>query len=163
MPLVITIEEFIGKSAVYDKEMQTVFGVQEDGSVNHLLDIREWSRIQGLFAVNKRNYSEKKAMEFADEFGTWVAKAISEKLQAPPEPPDFKSLLKALAGFHTAHTPEKFSYIMQDINQDWDGYLNGKYLFFIEQPMAWLFTLTDSSLEKVAKRLLELKDANLSS
>ncbi len=163
MPLVISIEDFIGKSAIYDKELQTVFGVQEDGSVNQLLNIRGWARIQGLFSVNKRNFDEAKAIQFCDEFGTWIAKAITEKLQAPPESPDFPALLKALAGAHTAPSPEKFCFIMQDINCDWSGYLESKYNFFLEEPMAWLFTLSDSSLKKVATRLLELRDAALSS
>ena len=69
-------QDFIGKKATYFEDGTQIFGENEKGELQMILDVRGWGAIQNLFKGN-----EQKAAEFQDELGAWFADAINEKLE----------------------------------------------------------------------------------
>jgi hypothetical protein len=76
-----TIMNFIGTHAKYDQMGQMIFGVQADGNIQLLADLRGWGAIQNLFMFEGGHIDEKKAEAFQDNLGQWIVDAINEKLE----------------------------------------------------------------------------------
>lgn len=79
-----TIEEFINK-AYYDRSGQTVYGVDKDGGLQIIADLRGWGAIQNMFMDSGGFVDVDKAAEYMDEMGEWVVDAINQKLRDPNE------------------------------------------------------------------------------
>jgi hypothetical protein len=75
------IKDFIGVKAKYDEEGQLIWGVDENGRLQHLADIRAWGAIQNLFINKDKSIDLDAASNFQDEFGEWIVEAINEKLE----------------------------------------------------------------------------------
>ena len=74
---IITVQEFIGDSVVYDEFGGTYLWGKKEGKegMEMVGEIRGWGAIQHLFKT------EKEAEDFHDELGRFIAEAITEKLQ----------------------------------------------------------------------------------
>lgn len=72
------IKDFIGVKAIYDKEGQYIWGVDKNGGMQKLADVRGWGKIQNLFPMTKEGLEE--AVKFQDELGEWMVTAINSKL-----------------------------------------------------------------------------------
>jgi hypothetical protein len=74
----MTIQEWFRDGVRYNSEGTQIWAEEktEDAVyLHHVVDIRGWGEIQNLF-----NLDQKKAAEFQDEVGKFVAEAINEKL-----------------------------------------------------------------------------------
>jgi hypothetical protein len=69
-------QDFIGKKATYFEDGTQIFGENEKGELQMILDVRGWGAIQNLFKGNAQ-----KAVDFQDELGAWFVDAINEKLE----------------------------------------------------------------------------------
>ena len=69
-------QDFIGKKATYFEDGTQIFGENEKGELQMILDLRGWGAIQNLFKGNAQ-----KASDFQDELGAWFVDAINEKLE----------------------------------------------------------------------------------
>ena len=68
--------DFIGEKATCDQHGgQIIWGVNKEGDVQMLLDVRGWGAIQHLFKT------EQEAANFQDELGAWFVEAINEKMK----------------------------------------------------------------------------------
>ena len=68
-------KDFIGVKASYDKDGQIIWGENNKGELQMLLNVRGWGAIQNLFK------NQEIAAKFQDEFGEWITEAINEKLK----------------------------------------------------------------------------------
>ena len=69
-------QDFIGTKATYFEDGTQIFGENEKGELQMILDVRGWGAIQNLFKGNAQ-----KAADFQDELGAWFVDAINEKLE----------------------------------------------------------------------------------
>ena len=69
-------QDFIGKKATYFEYGTQIFGENEKGELQMILDVRGWGAIQKIF-----NGNAQKASDFQDELGAWFVDAINEKLE----------------------------------------------------------------------------------
>ena len=77
----MTVEEFIGKEVYYEDAGFMIFGKQEDGTNQLLLDVRGWGTIQYFFKDEQGNLDLNKAAKFQDKIGEWIVDAINQKIQ----------------------------------------------------------------------------------
>lgn len=75
------VSDFVGVKATYDNESWKIFGIDNDGGMQMLADIRGWGAIQNMFKNSNGTVDEAKAIEFQDKMGHWIADAINEKLE----------------------------------------------------------------------------------
>jgi len=71
----MTVKDFIGEKATYDKECFSIFGEDKKGGLQLLLDVRGWG------AISSKLKDENKAVQLLDNLGAWIAEAINEKLE----------------------------------------------------------------------------------
>ena len=69
-------QDFIGQKATYFKDGTQIFGENEKGELQMILDVRGWGAIQNLFEGNLQ-----KAIDFQDKLGRWLVDAINEKME----------------------------------------------------------------------------------
>jgi hypothetical protein len=70
-----TIEKFIG-TAKFDNMGQYIWGVDKQGGMQMVAQVRGWGAIQNLFK------DQKEAAKFQDDLGQFIADAINEKLNS---------------------------------------------------------------------------------
>jgi hypothetical protein len=75
------VTDFIGVKATYDEYGQYIWGVDKDGGLQKIADLRGWGAIQNLFKTKGGLIDEEKAVSFQDELGIWLVDAINEKLE----------------------------------------------------------------------------------
>jgi hypothetical protein len=75
------VTDFIGVKAIYDEHGQYILGVDKDGGLQKIADLRGWGAIQNLFKTKNGLIDEGKAASFQDELGWWLVDAINEKLE----------------------------------------------------------------------------------
>jgi len=76
-----TIKGFIGVKAKYDSMGQFIWGIDEKGNHQKLVDLRGWGAIQNLFKNSNGTINEEQAAKFQDELGEWITDAINTKLK----------------------------------------------------------------------------------
>lgn len=75
------IEQFIGDKVIYDNSGQQIYGVEKDGRLQLLIDLRAWGAIQQLHKKHPLgDIDYEAAASFQDELGAWIADAINNKL-----------------------------------------------------------------------------------
>lgn len=67
-------QDFIGVKAYYDVDGQMIWGENDKGEMQLLLNVRGWGAIQHLLKT------QQEAVKFQDELGQWITDAINEKL-----------------------------------------------------------------------------------
>lgn len=72
--------DFIGTEVSYDDMGTQIWGIQEDGSHQMLLEVRGWGAIQNLFKKKDGGIDFDKAGEFQDEMGQLFVDAINEHI-----------------------------------------------------------------------------------
>lgn len=72
------LKKFMG-TVQYDED-QIIWGVDEKGGHQRLLDVRAYGAIQNLFLDSEGKVDFEKANEFQDRMGEFIAAAINEKL-----------------------------------------------------------------------------------
>ena len=79
------IKEFIGNKVWYDEVMTGyIFGEDENAKCQMIGEIRGWGAIQNLFKKKDGSIDLKKAEDFQDALGHWIADAINQKLKLNP-------------------------------------------------------------------------------
>lgn len=76
----MTVQDFIGKKAVYDPSGQMIWGENQKGELQMIADIRGWGAIQNLHKRPDGSIDFEKAGAFQDELGEWIAKAINHQI-----------------------------------------------------------------------------------
>lgn len=77
----MTVTDFIGVKTTYDDECQIIWGVDKDGGLQNIADLRGWGAIQNLFVNKDKTIDQNAAASFQDELGKWIVEAINEKLE----------------------------------------------------------------------------------
>jgi hypothetical protein len=77
----VKITDFIGKKAWFD-ECGYIWGENKDGECQMLGEVRGWGAIQNLFKNKDESIDFKKAEDFQDALGHWIADAIQQKLNS---------------------------------------------------------------------------------
>jgi len=78
----LKITDFLKGKFKYDNYGQNIWLVEPNGNHQKIADIRGWGRIQHFFMDKKGKLDEKKAGEFQDKCGQWVADALNKALES---------------------------------------------------------------------------------
>jgi len=70
--------DFIGTEVSYDDMGTQIWGIQEDGGHQLLLEVRGWGAIQNLFKKKGGGIDTDKAAEFQDEMAEFFVEGINE-------------------------------------------------------------------------------------
>ena len=92
----LKVTDFLKGKFKYDNYGQYIWLVESNGNHQKIADIRGWGRIQHLFMDKNGKLDEKKAGEFQDKCGQWVADTLNKALESQEElkPTDEEILLK---------------------------------------------------------------------
>lgn len=78
----VKIEDFIGEKVWFDEGgAGYIWGEDKDGGCQMIGEVRGWGAIQNLFKNKDGSIDFKKAEEFQDALGVWIADAIQQKLE----------------------------------------------------------------------------------
>jgi hypothetical protein len=78
----VKIKDFIGNKVWFDTIGGYIWGEEKDGGVQMIGEIRGWGAIQNLFKNKDGSIDFKKAEDFQDGLGAWIADAIQRKLES---------------------------------------------------------------------------------
>jgi len=78
----MNIRDYIKSEVYYSPHGQQIFFKNEKGGDQLLLDVRGWGNIQYLFQDENKNIDFRKAENFQDFIGEWIAESINQKLKS---------------------------------------------------------------------------------
>lgn len=82
----IKITDFIGEKVWFDEGgAGYIWGEEKDGGSQMIGEVRGWGAIQNLFKDKNGGVDFKKAEDFQDALGHWIADAIQQKLKKENE------------------------------------------------------------------------------
>lgn len=103
------LAEFMGGKAWYDKEGKQIWGHDDNGGLQLLLEIRGWGHIRNRFNTYKE------AVKFQDLFGKFVEDSINEKISSSSEVKELKAEVEKLNKEKPVlHSPSEFPKISDD-------------------------------------------------
>ncbi len=78
----VKITDFIGDKVWFDDGgAGYIWGEEKDGGCQMIGEVRGWGAIQNLFKNKDYSIDFKKAEDFQDALGHWIADAIQQKLE----------------------------------------------------------------------------------
>jgi len=77
----VKITDFIGNKVWFDDGVGYIWGEEKDGGCQMIGEVRGWAAIQNLFKNKDGSIDFKKAEDFQDGLGAWIADAIQQKLE----------------------------------------------------------------------------------
>lgn len=78
----VKITDFIGEKVWFDDAgAGYIWGEEKDGGCQMIGEVRGWGAIQNLFKNKNGSIDFKKAEDFQDALGVWIADAIQQKLE----------------------------------------------------------------------------------
>jgi hypothetical protein len=81
----VKITDFIGNKVWFDAGAGYIWGEEKDGGCQMIGEVRGWGAIQNLFKNKDGSIDFKKAEDFQDGLGAWIADAIQQKLEKSQE------------------------------------------------------------------------------
>jgi ribosomal protein L30/L7E len=83
----VKITDFIGEKVSFDDSgAGYIWGEEKDGGCQMIGEVRGWGAIQDLFKNKDGSIDFKKAEDFQDGLGCWIADAIQQKLEKERTP-----------------------------------------------------------------------------